>query len=509
MALLPLLAESVWGGGRGLPASDYAAFELDVRRALSGEQLLGPYSRYGWRHPGPLYAYVAVPLYALSGQRSASLYFSAALINLASVCGILLCGWGASRSPTWRLLLALATGLLILSARDQPHQLSPLTDLWNPVVPLLPYALLNVVALRIALGARWLLPLAALLWAFVVQTHVGFGPPATFLGLTAVVLCWRELRRRGQRVAELWWPLSAAVGVAALAWLPPLFEQLRETPGNISKLVSFFGQRSGAQPWGDVADYAAFHLAQPFASLIGVASPSAASSRTLLAVLAALLVLVLGVGLVVGRRLSSERSGRVLLVLVAPQVAVFVLSLRAIPDELPSHVALWGTVIAVMTWLGAAAVLRDSERAAASPRRVRAFGLAALALLCFAASSSGVRTVQAYRDVSAPFDRAVLAATTTVESALAAPRPHRLTLRGPLREWTLFGALVLQLKKRGYRPLLAPRMKHIFGTGFDYAERAAADVIFTVRPMRPKPGTDLIGRYPPLLLYRRWAGEPP
>ena len=35
------------------PVSDNALIELATINALDGRQLYGPYSRYGWQHPGP------------------------------------------------------------------------------------------------------------------------------------------------------------------------------------------------------------------------------------------------------------------------------------------------------------------------------------------------------------------------------------------------------------------------------------------------------------------------
>src|SRR5579872_1943974 len=46
---------------------DDAVNELNLDRALRGRQLLGPYSRFGWHHPGPAFAYLAVPVRAILG----------------------------------------------------------------------------------------------------------------------------------------------------------------------------------------------------------------------------------------------------------------------------------------------------------------------------------------------------------------------------------------------------------------------------------------------------------
>jgi hypothetical protein len=58
--VLLLLGAALTGRGMetDLPATgDYAALELYTRLAAQGRQLLGPYSRFGFHHPGPAYFY--------------------------------------------------------------------------------------------------------------------------------------------------------------------------------------------------------------------------------------------------------------------------------------------------------------------------------------------------------------------------------------------------------------------------------------------------------------------
>jgi hypothetical protein len=48
---------------------DSALIELATREASEGARLLGPYSRFGWNHPGPLYFYLlALPYRAAAGD---------------------------------------------------------------------------------------------------------------------------------------------------------------------------------------------------------------------------------------------------------------------------------------------------------------------------------------------------------------------------------------------------------------------------------------------------------
>ena len=53
--------------------------------------LVGPYSRFQWHHPGPLYFYLLAPFYEASGERPSGLSAGALALNLS--CLLLIVGW--------------------------------------------------------------------------------------------------------------------------------------------------------------------------------------------------------------------------------------------------------------------------------------------------------------------------------------------------------------------------------------------------------------------------------
>jgi hypothetical protein len=74
VALLPLIVSAIGilARGSGLhPWGDQALLELDVRDVSHHFVLTGAYSRYGWRHPGPLEVYILALPYRLVAARSA------------------------------------------------------------------------------------------------------------------------------------------------------------------------------------------------------------------------------------------------------------------------------------------------------------------------------------------------------------------------------------------------------------------------------------------------------
>ena len=68
---------------------DIGVTELYVELASHARLLVGPYSRFHWHHPGPLYFYLQAPLYVATGRTGAAVYAGAWAINLAAL-GLLL-----------------------------------------------------------------------------------------------------------------------------------------------------------------------------------------------------------------------------------------------------------------------------------------------------------------------------------------------------------------------------------------------------------------------------------
>src|SRR6266851_7565064 len=76
------------------PTSDGAMIELYTVHASHAAQFLGPYSQYGWHHPGPMLFYLLAPFYELSGHATFGLNAGALVINIVSLAVI---GWLAAR----------------------------------------------------------------------------------------------------------------------------------------------------------------------------------------------------------------------------------------------------------------------------------------------------------------------------------------------------------------------------------------------------------------------------
>jgi hypothetical protein len=266
LAVLPIImpVSRIVGGMRGAsPASDFALLELSTGEALRGDQLLGPYSRFGWRHPGPAYFYLQAPLYAASGASSASLPVSALVFNWAAVLGVVAClrRWAdLGAAPVLALALAVFYGVY----------LGPgfLYNVWNPAVTILPLGLFLILCAGLACGRTVVLPVIAALGSFLVQTHLGYLPCVAMGALTSGGL-WLRLRRLHDGVATSpRVPVALAVGVLVAFWTMPLVDQLTRDPGNMSLVLRFVGRGAAGHTWGEAMATVAREIAWPWSYIL-------------------------------------------------------------------------------------------------------------------------------------------------------------------------------------------------------------------------------------------------
>ncbi len=217
------------------PFGDGAIIELYTLFALKGQLYLGAYSQYLWHHPGPLSFYVFAPFYLLGGYSSFGLGVGVLFVNLGSL-GLVAWLLARERTMRWPFTAALFGLLLIFYARVP----GALTSGWNPHTPLLPLVALLFVATASLNGNLRLLPLAAALTSFIIQTHIGFSMVAGLLFLAALApLLWVAWRDPVRRATCVWW-MVGTVFLLELLWAPPLAEQLVKSPGNMTLIVRFF-----------------------------------------------------------------------------------------------------------------------------------------------------------------------------------------------------------------------------------------------------------------------------
>jgi hypothetical protein len=231
-----LVARAVFGSWTA--ASDHAAIELRTRAVGGGDTpFVGPYSRFGWNHPGPLLFYLLAIPYRLFGSEGSGLLAGALMINASALACSVWIFWRRGR------LAGVACGALVLFALVRALGADFLEDPWNPYVVVIPVFTMFLLAWSVADGDHWFLPLLAFVASFVTQTHVSLLPASiacvAFAGAFVIADARRGEAHRLGRVAIV----SALV--AAIAWLPPLVDQFRGG-GNLGDIWEFW--TSGTEP---------------------------------------------------------------------------------------------------------------------------------------------------------------------------------------------------------------------------------------------------------------------
>jgi hypothetical protein len=194
--------------------------------------LVGPYSRFGWNHPGPAYFYALAPFYWLFGADGRAVTAGAIILGLLAAGSILV--FARRRGGPG---LMLGTGLVI--ALLVWHLDEAAWSGWTPYVTILPAAAFVVAAWSLACADRWALPVAVVTGSFVIQTHIQYLPLIVGVGVAALVVCAARLTQGLESLRS--WRIAAAiaVGLFVMIWIPPTIDTVRHDPSNLDRLTDF------------------------------------------------------------------------------------------------------------------------------------------------------------------------------------------------------------------------------------------------------------------------------
>lgn len=430
------------------PVSDEAVTELATLNALDGRQLLGPYSRYPWHHPGPALFYLLAPFYEVSGKRSTGLAAGALFIN---VVGLSLATWVLFRRGGAALALALTATVSLLLARVPAVVFSP----WNPHVAAI--LAIPVLIFGAAAAAGWpaAIPIVAGAASVALQTHIAT-LPLVAVGLASAALAFAVSGVRPSRIA-------VRTGAVLLAiWLLPLIEQFRPAGGNIGRLMQFAmtpqpGVDSSVwiQSWADA-------LLSVFRPAFGVPLGLLVTHDPVRSTVAAALAEIFLLAAVAAWARATGRSiyQWIALELLATSV-VSLWAVSRIPDGIHDHEVFW---IAVVGALNAGAILAWPLTAAGFDRWPTASAVVLIVLLAGLAADgvNELRLMVARSHSLSANDRLVRNLTTAVDGEIARSGSRRTTILIDQRVWPAAAGVVLQLRKKGRPIAVEPDLAHMF-----------------------------------------------
>jgi hypothetical protein len=481
-AALPLIVAAVaivahrpvidWGGDRALT-------ELGVREAAHGHRLLGIGGRFGWRHPGPLWLQLLVPLYELTGHAPWSLSIGAMAIHIAMIAiavAVTARAGGARAAAVLAAAVAVylcATGMLYW------------TNLWAGYAitwPLL--ALMALAAHGSSSGKVWPFPAAVLVGTLLVQTDVSTAVVVVLVIVAAVVL---RLVHHG-RTLSVGAPTArgrvAAGALAALvvaAWVPPLIQQATHDPGNVTLLVRFARNGAGGHPLRLAAAsvgaaMSVFPLGARWVLRPGVQEHLGAGAWWAVALVVAAFAATVGVAVVGWRRGRTFAAD--LALLTAAGIAAAVFSMSRVDGPINFYLLTWVTILPVTGVTAAVLVLLPE----AQPGRRDLAVVAALVVAAVAALvETGLHGTEhdwdraASRDVAA---QTALAVHALGASAHGLVRVHVVTSD----TWPDGAGVALQLQRHGARIEVDPNWVFLFGDEFAPTKRTPAAELWFARP---------------------------
>jgi hypothetical protein len=361
VALLLLAAVPALGGLVGLwlererpyvPFGDHAIFELVVRDLAEHEVLVGAYSRFGWYHPGPLGTYLlGIPYHLAGGAPEAMSAGALLLAGISAVVAVWLVHRRAGVVPAvWTLLVVTAS----------MHALGDgfIRDTWNPHVPVLPFLAGVLLCWTAIQGTSWALPLAVVPMSLAAQLHVGYLPAVgalcAVLTLGLLVRAVKHLRDRKdldavgledrprRRPVRWLFAVVAALVVAVVLWLPPIKQQVTQSPGNIEELLEYM-QRTPAATVG--LSVGLGRVADEFGKLPLYVTDAGVSTGVAAAVGLTMFIVAL-ITAVLRRRGDVLWLGALTLAVAVAGVA----AVARIEGDAFAYITQWTTVVGILSW---------------------------------------------------------------------------------------------------------------------------------------------------------------
>lgn len=344
--------------------------------------LIGPYSRYGWSHPGPALFYALAPVLRIFGGHDTGLLAGALAINALALAAMFAVVWRRRDTAAFVLVLLVAT--ILVRAPGAVALFEP----WNPYIIVLPLLAAAVCAWSAMRGSRWSLVATVALASFVTQSHIGAALPAA--AITFVALLWLGVdarRSAGDNRRRYVGSILRAFLAGFIVWLPPLVQAATSSGGNLREIWDFW---TASHP---VTGFA--HGARLVSPQFAVPAPwMGAHERALLdgALLPStnrfpVALLLLAVVTVIAIRRRDRDAVALCSLAWAFAVATFIAASRIVETPFP-YVLRWAWVAGALVWL---AVGYAGSRAL--PARVASARVAVLAAAVMATCVLGVFVV--------------------------------------------------------------------------------------------------------------------
>ncbi len=461
LVTLPVVVAAIAALGRnGALASDMALINLRLRDTGTVDTpLLGPFSRYGWNHPGPLMFWLLAPIYRVLGTDPQAMYAAGAVANAIGLGALVVL---ARRFGGRRLLAATAVGATLLVAGTG----TVMADPWNPYLAMVPFAVFLMAAAATADGDVVMVPVVLGLGSLLVQTHVGYAVLVAAIGIWTLGWLVRRFvhppadrRRPSRRTAVLVGVIS--VIVVGAAWVGPVIEQVSNEPGNLTKVVEYFTGNDSEVTGGSVGFGALARQLHPLGPWLG--GPERTGTNTILNEASLWWALPAIVGLGVAMGWSWRRRDRRPLMLggtVAVGIVAATFASTRVTGSAYFYLFRFWWPLAMLLWVTIGWVVL---RAVAAVEPTRRLALATAALVVVVGAGTVANSIELSGDLAPlPGAPAVTAVTDTALDRLKPGGTYLVEASG----WSFFGELfgvMDRLDAEGFTVVTDPRFVTQFG----------------------------------------------
>ncbi|MDZ4785439.1 MAG: hypothetical protein SGJ02_05115 [bacterium] len=232
---------------------DLAANAISIERAKEFQQLLGPYGRFGFNHPGPALFYLMAFGDFLMAWSRPSLFSSHAITQLLFNLIIIFFLFRLLQNQLGKA----AAFCLFPSILIAFHPLGGgiLQFNWGPASLLIPMIAVIITAVTLCIGCKRYLALNIFSLCYVLQTHFGTAAillPIEFLSIVLLIFHYRS--KIGFFLLSLEVKLSAVI--LSVINLPIIIEVIQHWPNdNISKTIHFFSNKTQQHTFQEALNY--------------------------------------------------------------------------------------------------------------------------------------------------------------------------------------------------------------------------------------------------------------
>ena len=315
---------------------DIAANAIQMDRAAEGRELLGPYSKHGFHHPGPALYYLhaaadrAVWFLPTPMGRRLVAQMSLNLAALASAAWLLRRAGLSAPAAIFGFFLLVAPTVFLAGG-----DVSQLASTWGPLAVVAPMVLYVAAAARLAEGDLIAAPFAVAAATVAWHTHLAtILPLISIAAVTAAWLRWQAppvVPPPSSRGARVLVGITACLVLAGI--VPVVSEEFSGNPGNLTLIARFLRDTPPVtHPWAEVAGKLGTALTDPLVVLF----PAAATRLGTPAVAVGLGAFLLALSVVQFRR--SPRPWRLVILLTWIAVVAAVLTSRRIHEVLRPYV---------------------------------------------------------------------------------------------------------------------------------------------------------------------------